>query len=375
MRAVIVSHAAIKAANRAPYRALAQRGVAVTLVVPARWQSGLGPLCAEPEPAGTGIELIVRRRRGLSHSNVYWLAGGLGALLRGAPRTVIYVDEDPAGFAAAQAAAAAERYRHALVVLGVQNILKRYPPPFAQLQRYVFARAAAAVSMTEQAAQTLRARGYRGPNAIMPFTTDLAPLPTGVRAQVRAGHGVGGPLVGYVGRLVPEKGVDVFIEAVARVEGISALIVGDGVERERLRAQARRLGVEERVRFTGALESIEAARAIGALDVLSLPSRTTPQWSEQFGRVLIEAMASDVPVVASSSGAIPEVVGDAAVLVGEGRPEELARGISSALQPSRARELARRGRERVMQHYSLSAQVDALHGALHTALDRREKRR
>ncbi len=151
MRAIVVSHAAIKASNRRVYRALAERDCRVTLVIPDRWKSGLGPLRAEPEPVDSPLEVCVRRRFGVAHSNMYWLDGSLDALIAGDEPAAIYVDEDPAGFMAAQAA----RVRRAgLVVLGIQNIYKRYPAPFELLQSYVFRRAAAAVSVSEAAAAT-----------------------------------------------------------------------------------------------------------------------------------------------------------------------------------------------------------------------------
>jgi glycosyltransferase involved in cell wall biosynthesis len=174
-------------------------------------------------------------------------------------------------------------------------------------------------------------------------------------------------LVGYVGRLVPEKGVDVFLDALARIRGAHGVIAGDGGERGALEARATSLGLGERVRFTGALPPGEAARVIGALDVLVLPSRTRPNWSEQFGRVLIEAMASDVAVIASDSGAIGEVVGDAGLLVPEDDPAALARAIERALVPDKNATMRARGRERARIHFHPHVEVDALHDALRLA--------
>ncbi len=222
MRAIIVSHAAIKASNRPVYRALATRDCEVTLIVPDRWKSGLGPLRAEPEPSGSTLDVRVRKRYGAAHSNMYWLGGSLADLVTNTDRkSAFYVDEDPAGFMVAQAAQAARKRRAGLVLLGIQNIYKRYPPPFEFLQDYVFRTAAAAVSVTEEAAHTLQRRGYAGPNAIMPFTTSVTPLTQAQRDAVRERYGLRGPLAGCVGRLVPEKGVDVFIEALAQTPGLT----------------------------------------------------------------------------------------------------------------------------------------------------------
>ncbi len=83
MRAIVVSHAAIKASNRRVYRALAERDCRVTLLIPDRWKSGLGPLQAEAEPPGSPLDVRVRKRYGVAHSNMYWLDGSLDALIAG----------------------------------------------------------------------------------------------------------------------------------------------------------------------------------------------------------------------------------------------------------------------------------------------------
>jgi glycosyltransferase involved in cell wall biosynthesis len=365
MRAVIVSHAAIKASNRPIYRALAKRDCEVTLIVPDRWKSGLGPLRAEPEPAGSTLDVRVRKRYGAAHSNLYWLGASLGDFVaRDGRSTAFYVDEDPAGFMVAQAAWAARSRRAGLVLLGIQNIFKRYPLPFEALQKYVFATAASAVSVTEDAAQTLRRRGFEKPNAIMPFTTGVTPLSADERAAVRAQYGFGGTVAGCVGRLVPEKGLDVFIEALAQLPNVHGVIAGDGAEREALKKLAQERGVADRLTFTGVLTPPEAERVICALDVLALPSLTRPNWAEQFGRVLIEAMAGGVPVVASDSGSIPVVTGGDAIIVPEGDAAALARGIAAALEPARAAALREGGLRRVRERYTVDVAAGALYDSL-----------
>ena len=91
-----------------------------------------------------------------------------------------------------------------------------------------------------------------------------------------------------------------------------------------------------------------------ALDVLVLPSVTMLPWHrEQFGRVLVEAMAAGVPVVGSSSGAIPEVIGDAGLVVPERDPHALAQAIDRILtEPGLRQTLVVRGRQRARDHYA-----------------------
>jgi glycosyltransferase involved in cell wall biosynthesis len=99
--------------------------------------------------------------------------------------------------------------------------------------------------------------------------------------------------------------------------------------------------------------SLEAPRWLAALDCLVLPSRTTAHWKEQFGRVLIEAMACGVPVVGSSSGAIPTVIGDAGRVFPEGDFAALGRELTAlSLDGALRSELGGRGRAWVLASYS-----------------------
>jgi glycosyltransferase involved in cell wall biosynthesis len=153
---------------------------------------------------------------------------------------------------------------------------------------------------------------------------------------------------------VAEKGVDLLLEALAGLQGIwRAYILGSGPEGEALQDQARRLGLADRVTFDDWLPSAQMPAYYRQLDVLVVPSRTRPNWKEQFGRVLIEAMACGVPVVGSDSGEIPNVIGDAGLIFPEGQVDILREHLGRLLRDLDLRsELAQRGRERVLAHYT-----------------------
>jgi glycosyltransferase involved in cell wall biosynthesis len=160
--------------------------------------------------------------------------------------------------------------------------------------------------------------------------------------------------------LVPEKGVDVLLRAVAGMRGSWRLsVVGLGPEQDRLEALVRRLGLDERVSFDGHLPSTRLPAFYRELDVLVLPSLSRPNWVEQFGRVLIEAMACGVPVVGSDCGEIPAVVGDAGLLFPEGDVEALQGHLLRLMRDLDLwADLTRRGRERVLSCFT-QAQVAA----------------
>ena len=156
---------------------------------------------------------------------------------------------------------------------------------------------------------------------------------------------------GFVGRLVAEKGIDWLLESwrTASLPDHARLVfIGKGPMDGTIRAAATS---DPRIRLIGHLSFEEMPTVMASLDALVLPSLTTRDWCEQFGRVITEAMASWVPVIASDSGAIPEVVGDGGIIVSEGSTAELAaelRQVSprSGVHGARSRRPAWHGRRR-----------------------------
>jgi glycosyltransferase involved in cell wall biosynthesis len=168
---------------------------------------------------------------------------------------------------------------------------------------------------------------------------------------------------------VPSKGLDDLLAAVRMLAAPVALtLFGDGELRERLQGQPIPGGAVE-VR-TG-LRHEQMRAAYSQLDVLVLPSRTTPTWKEQFGRVLIEALSCGVPVVGSDSGEIPWLIGltGGGLVFAEGDPRELARQLERLrAEPALAASLAAAGREAAQRLFSVAASTDALESLLRDAI-------
>jgi glycosyltransferase involved in cell wall biosynthesis len=176
-----------------------------------------------------------------------------------------------------------------------------------------------------------------------------------------------GHLVVSPGRLVWEKGHYDVIRALATLERRPRLlIVGDGPERERLVRYAADLGLGDKVEIRS-VPYAEMPSVFAAASCVVLGSLSMPLWEEQFGMVLAEAMAAGVPVLASSSGAIPEVVGGSAQLFAPGDWVELGRLLADG-------PLARPAGERVahepelLRRYSLGAAADRLRAAYRRVL-------
>jgi glycosyltransferase involved in cell wall biosynthesis len=224
------------------------------------------------------------------------------------------------------------------------------------MERWVLERARYAIAGNAEAVRVLQRKGYRGPSAVIPqFGVDPAaftPAPTAPGLSVAA---QGRPFtIGYLGRLVEEKGLLVLLEALADLPGAWRLeLYGHGPLERVLRRAATARGLSERVGIHAPVASTEVPERLRALDVLVLPSLSRPNWTEQFGRVLIEAMACGVPVVGSESGEIPNVIGEAGLRFPEGDAAALRDCLGRLMHGERLRsELAARGRVRVLERFT-----------------------
>ena len=362
----MVSKACVVGIYQRKLEEIARLGVDLTVVVPPGWRDERGWLPLERTHT-EGYRLLVTPviLNGSFHMHHY---PRLKHILAEVQPDLIHVDEEPYNLAtwraARQAWRAARQARRTgragtgprLVFFSWQNLRRDYPPPFRWMERFVYRHAAYAIAGNQAAAQVLRAKGYAGPLSVLPqFGVDPALYGTSRPPAPDAPF-----VIGYVGRLVPEKGVADLLHAASGLKGQWRIrLFGAGPQRDALSATARSLGIAERVAFEGQVPSPDVPAHLSELHALVLPSHTRPNWMEQFGRVLIEGMASWVPVVGSDSGEIPNVIGDAGLVFAQGDVEGLRRHLQ-ALIDDRAlwTDLARRGRERVLARFT-QAQIAA----------------
>jgi glycosyltransferase involved in cell wall biosynthesis len=158
---------------------------------------------------------------------------------------------------------------------------------------------------------------------------------------------------GSVGRLVPERGIDLLLEALGATYGEWRLrVVGTGPVHEALEQQAQRLGLSARIEWLGALPREQVQRLWHEVDVMIAPSRSTPDWVEPSGAIVLQAMAHGVAPVVSRCGALPDVVGESGLIVDEGDLAGLTRAIQGFVaEPRRCREVGNAAREHVLEQY------------------------
>jgi len=366
VKLLVLSHPCVTPVNQRLFAAIEDRiGGSVAIVGPANWIDDYGTVRGlERDPSFDGI----------LHSIPVWLSGNVPlhtyrtfftALLRKMQPDVIFAHHEPYAVATAQLYLANTlTLQRPIGFFTWQNIQKTYPIPFRWMERWVYRTSSFAFPGSRSAETVLRNKGYGGPTTLLPGSIDpdlYQPFPADQTPRSELCQGPEELLIGYAGRLTEDKGLVTLIQATAQLpDDVSwrLVLVGTGEDELRLRRLAHDLSLADRVTFTGYVPHEDMPRYLSAFDVLVLPSETQPNWKEQFGRVLIESLACETPVVGSSSGEIPHVIekSQGGVTFPEGAPSSLADQLTHLLRNSSLRhELAVRGRQRVCSMYTTDA--------------------
>jgi len=352
MKILMLSKACLVGAYQSKLEEIAKfEDVELTVIVPPVWLDPAGPVELERSHTN-GYRLLVDPIRFNGRFHTYHFPKLKQRLSEIRP-DIVHIDEEPYNLATWLALRQARQIGAKTLFFSWQNLEKEYPLPFRHLEKQVLAGVDFAIMGNQEAACVWQNKGYTGPYRVIPqFGVDpdlFSPAP-----QRDPGRGF---IIGAANRrLLPEKGVDVLLRAAAGMPGIWRLhIAGDGPSRPSLMQLARDCGIADRVFFDGPVSSLEMPTYLQQLDVLVLSSRTMPNWKEQFGRVLIEAMACETAVIGSNSGEIPNVIGDAGLIFEEEDVDALRAHLIRLMQQVGLREtLGQAGRMRVLRSYTQS---------------------
>ena len=353
IRILRIAHASLTPALRERERALAKECADVDLEVltTSRWRE------AGVDVEATNDDLFpVTAARAYLSNHIQLFAYGprtvMDALRRHRPH-LIDLNHEPYSIACAEVLALRDLVSPGtpVVMQIAQNILHRYPPPISWLQRRALRRVSAAYACSEEARAVLRAKGFDRTIGIVPFGVNTEAFVPSTDRTRRDGT----LTIGFVGRMLPGKGLGVLADALTQIknEDWKLLVVGDGPERKKFEQTLAERQLIHRAEFAGAVPYDQVPGFYRRMDMFVMPTRTTKWIREQFGRVLVEAMASGVPVVGTTCGAIPEVIENAGLIVPEGDPAAMSEALLKLLRDETLRaRLAQAGRERVEQHYS-----------------------
>lgn len=273
----------------------------------------------------------------------------------------------------------------AVICYEVENVVANY----GHLRHPIRARAVAEVdhfcAISEAARAVLELDGVEPERiSIVPPVVEIAEYSATELAALRAAGRERWKLTAddvvllFMGRAVWEKGLHTIAAAAAtvardpRLKRVRWLVAGEGDYLAEAKRIAVHYGAGPSMRFVGPVHGDDRHTAYASADALLLPSLPTPRWLEQFGRVIPEAFAFGLPVVGSASGAIPEVIGDAGIIVAPGGHLELARAVAELDDDQRRAELSARARARVEQ-YSVERFVERISLAVEQGLRRRAR--
>ena len=368
LRVVSISHSAVhRVSGRLRYEMVAERrhDIDLTVVAPDRWQEYGKAMPLDPHHGS--MDFRVERIRLPAVPRAGWYLhhyAHLGRILREVQPEVIHLWEEPWSLVALQAIWHRNRsHPGAAIMLETdQNIFRRLPTPFEQMRRYALRQTDLLIGRGPESLDVSRRCGFNGATAIVEYGVAPGVFSRQDRQAAREALGVTGFTLGYVGRIVREKGRHDVLEAMAACpEPVTLLVLGSGADEAAFTAKAAELGLAERVRILSPRPPAEVARLMNALDALVLLSHTTRTWKEQFGRVIMEAHACAVPVIGSDSGSIPGVVADGGWIVPERDPAALARLLARlTANPAEVAAAGSAGYAQAQTRFALSTVADAL---------------
>ncbi|MFC1721517.1 glycosyltransferase [Patescibacteria group bacterium] len=356
MKILAVSHSALLKSYQEKYEILANKfGHEVLLLTQKKRAEGGGRvvIAKERQAGGLYVKTLSCLLPSSLRRHTYL---GLTAYARGFKPQLIYAENEPQAESTRQSLAAARKFKSKFVFFTWENIPQKFTGRKQRIEQYVYKESDGAISGNRDGEGILRQQKYQKPTAVIPqYGINPKIFKPQDDSQLRQSLRLEGNfIVGYVGRLLPEKNIASLIQAVRRLpDNVELIILGSGPERETLGNLTSRLGLSERIKFITAIPYQQIPLYMNLFNVLVLPSITTASWKEQFGRVLPEAMACKTPVIGSDSGEIPNVIGKAGLVFPEGNIDGLVAAIQKLMSDKAFyNQLANKGHVRAAELYS-----------------------
>lgn len=348
-RVLIASHVYVEPTTRGKLRALAARGLELTVALPQRWRDPvLGRVRESTWERREGLEIFpIPVRHSGDPGRTRFGGRELAALLRDKRPELVQIEAEPETAMARQLVRYTARLRIPAIVATTTNVDGDRGWLGGWRRRRTLRRITGALAASVGAAALVRRDAPAIPVGVVPPQgAAVPPLPA------RRTHD--GIALGFVGRLVPHRGLDTLLEALGRHRHVPwrLTVVGDGPERERLERLATDLRLAARIRWAGALPPDQMPELWPALDVLVVPSRPTPSWNEPVSAILLEAMAHEVAVIGSDAGVLPELIDDAGLVTPAGDADRLASALEHVFDAATRTQLAQAARARALQLFS-----------------------
>ena len=375
MKILVASHTYIVDLNCEKLRALSQLepGIEVTVIVPKRWKPGgvqnkiiTTQYCDEGR-----FRIIPVSNFSQNHQGLLTFGADLISLLREFRPQIIQVEQGSRGLAYTQMIALNQflGLKAKNIFFTWWNLPYKLKFPVSLIEKYNLNHSHGIIPGNQDGAEVLRQRGYNGPIKVMPqLGVDeklFTPIP---QPELAAKLGIEKSefVVGFVGRFVQEKGLLTLLKALLTLKDKNwkLLLLGRGPLQSELMNVAEENKIKDRIILVESVPHDKVCNYINLMSTLVLPSETANEfktltavgWKEQFGHVLIEAMACKVPVIGSNSGEIPYVIGDTGLVFSEGDVQALANCLVQLMdKPELAQNLGEMGYQKAMAKYTNKA--------------------
>ena len=375
MKILVASHTYIVDLNCEKLRELAKlkSDIEVTIVVPKLWNpGGVQNKIVETKPRTEGnFRVVPISNFSQNHQGLLTFGMDIIPLLKEFKPNIIQVEQGIKSLAYAQ-------FITLNNWLGLKakncffswwNIPYEMKFPYSWLEKFNLRYTDGFVAGNQDAADIIRDHGYTKPITVLPkLGVDEQLFSPSPQPELKSELGIKSDefVMGYVGRFVPEKGILTLIKAVSGLKDKNwkLLLLGRGELEAKIVEEMTQVGLKDRLILVESVPHDQVPRYLNLMDTLVLPSETTYEfktmsaagWKEQFGHVLIEAMACKVPVIGSDSGEIPNVIGDAGLIF----PEKDAKALQNCLlqiieQSDLANQLGEKGYEKTMAKYTNKA--------------------
>jgi len=363
MKILVISHPAIQPTYHRKFEEIARHtDVRIRVVVPDTWFENDQTLHFSGRHVSENLSFHPGKITSPGYGSRFFFTKGLMAHFREFRPDIIHLEEEPWSLCALQTIILRRLlcpeskliFRTSLSI----PIKLKFGFLGTLIERIAFREFDHAFILSPRAGELLRQKGYRQGMRISPNGVDTRVFRKmdahGLRAELKIAENEF--VIGYIGRLMHMKGMDTLLKAFGMLDNGRLLLVGSGDYRDKMISTASRLGISERMLLVGSVPAADVPKYINCMDVLVLPSITTPGWVEFFGRVLAEAMLCNVPVIGSSSGEIPNVMGDAGLIFQEEDVNDLKDKMVMLMENPELREnLKEKGYERAASLYTWEA--------------------
>ncbi len=346
IKLLAVSQASFTAVNREIFRRLNNAAYKVTIIIPETISYSSGIKTAQKTEAEDPEIIFVKTKR--NNPRLQKIIG-LKKILDTQKPDIVFLDNDPGSLQAVEISRWCKKNNAKCIVQSCENLPFDYKSSFIRagfkggvlsvvkiflnfLNKknidYIF-------TINDDGTKIFKNVGYKNVQKIpLGFNENLFNDFPEKRIKIRKELDLNNVVIAYFGRIVPEKGIHILLEALAKLEHLEWTFILDDFElyknsySETVNNLILKLRLQNRIKYIKA-DHKEIADYMNASDIVVLASVSTPKWKEQYGRVIPEAMACKNAVIVANSGALPELVGDAGFVFEEKDTDKLSEYIKT----------------------------------------------